>query len=170
MNFQFYLEKLKGSEPFKKFTKENPDSYLCSGFFVSDKSDNKNPDNKIHLDFYTLKEKKVFSFDIKEEIKLIPLEKSNNVPEKISPSCEFDFEQMEKMISDEMEKKEVKSKIQKVIFSLQNLKGKDFLIGAIFISSLGILKVDIDISEKKITKFEKKSFMDMFKVMGKKKK
>jgi len=169
MNLQFYLEKLQSSEEFKKFAKENPDAYLCSGFFIIDKTNVKNPENKVHLDFYIPVSGKAFSFDVKKEIKLIPLEKYKNIPEKISPECEFNFEDMEKMILDEMDKKNIKTKIQKILFSLQNLKGKDFLIGAIFISSLGILKVDIDISEKKITKFEKKSLLDMFKVTSKKK-
>ena len=169
MNIKFYLEKLQSSETFKKFAKENPDPYLCSGFFVMDKANVKNPDNKVHLDFYIPVSGKVFSFDVKEEIKLIPLEKYKNIPNKISSGCEFDFEDMEKMILDEMEKKNIKTKIQKILFSLQNLRGKDFLMGAIFISSLGILKVDIDISEKKITKFEKKSLLNMFKFTSKKK-
>ena len=169
MNFQFYIEKLQSSEEFKKFVKENPNAYLSSGFFIIDKANIKNPGDKIHLDFYVPEDEKAFSFDVKEEIKLIPLEKSKNIPKKISPECEFDFENMEKLILEEIDKKNIKTKIQKIIFSLQNLKGKDFLIGAIFISSLGLLKVDIDISEKKITKFEKKSLLDMFRVTGKKK-
>jgi len=169
MNLQFYLEKLQSSEKFKKFAKENPDAYLCSGFFIIDKENIKNPDNKVHLDFYIPVSGKLFSFDVKEEVKLIPLEKPKNIPEKISLDCEFNFEDMEKMILDEISKKDIKTKIQKIIFSLQNLKGKDFLIGAIFISSLGLLKVDIDISGKKITKFEKKSLLDMFRVTNKKK-
>lgn len=169
MNLQFYLKKLQSSKEFKKFTKENPNAYLCSGFFIVDKTNVKNPGNKINLDFYSPKDKKTFSFDVKEEIKLIPLEKYKNIPSRISPECEFNFEDMEKMILDEIDKKNIKTKIQKIIFSLQNLKGKDFLIGAIFISSFGLLKVDIDISGKKITKFEKKSLLDMFRVTDKKK-
>ena len=169
MNIKFYLEKLRSSKEFKKFVKENPNAYLCSGFFIIDKENVKSPGNKVHLDFYVPKDGKAFSFDVKEEIKLIPLEKSKNIPKKISSECEFNFEDMEKMILDEMDKKNIKTKIQKIIFSLQNLKGKDFLIGAIFISSLGLLKVNIDISKKKITMFEKKSLLDMFRVTKKKK-
>ena len=52
MNFQFYIEKLHNSEDFKKFMKENLDAYLCSGFFIIDFENPKNPDNKSHLDFY----------------------------------------------------------------------------------------------------------------------
>lgn len=169
VNLQFYLEKLRSSEEFKKFSKENPNAYLCSGFFIVDKTNVKNPSNKANLDFYSPKDGKAFSFDVKEKIKLTPLEKYKNIPKKISPECEFNFEDMEKMILDEIDKKNIKTKIQKLIFSLQNLRGKDFLIGAIFISSLGLLKVDIDISKKKITKFEKKSLLDMFRVTSKKK-
>ena len=82
MNLKFYLEKLHSSEKFKKFTKENPNAYMCSGFFIIDKAV-KNPDNKAHLDFCTPDEK-MFSFDVKEEINLIPLEKYKNTLEKIS--------------------------------------------------------------------------------------
>ena len=169
MNLKFYLEKLQSSEEFKKFAKKNPNAYLCSGFFIMDKEKGKNPNNKVHLDFCDPENEKVFSFDVKEEIKLIPLEKPKNIPKKISSDCEFDFEDMEKLILEEIDKKNIKTKIQKIIFSLQNLRGKDFLMGAIFISSLGLLKVDIDISRKKITKFEKKSLLDMFRVTNKKK-
>ena len=169
MNLQFYLEKLQSSDEFKKFAKENPKAYLCSGFFITDKTNIKNPDNKVHLDFCVPNKKKAVSFDVKEKIKLIPLERHKNILDKISSGCEFNFEDMEKMVLDEMDKKNIKNKVQKIIFSLQNLNGKDFLIGAIFISSLGILKVEIDISKKKIAKFEKKSLLDMFRGTGKKK-
>jgi len=69
MNLQFYLEKLQSSKEFKKFSKENPNAYLCSGFFIVDKANVKNPDNKVHLDFYIPAGGKVFSFDVKEEQK-----------------------------------------------------------------------------------------------------
>ncbi|MCH9031304.1 MAG: ribonuclease E/G, partial [candidate division Zixibacteria bacterium] len=65
--------------------------------------------------------------------------------------------EIEKMLEDEMKKQEINSKIQKIILSLQNLRGKPFLIGTIFISMFGLLNVQIDLSEMKITEFEKKS-------------
>jgi len=167
MNLQFYLEQLQSSDEFKKFVKKYPDCFFCSAFFVIDKENPKNQEDKAHLDFYSPKSKKGFSFDLKEGIKIIPLENFNKVPNKISEDCEFDFVETEKIILEEMEKNKVKSKIQRIIFSLQNVDGKDTLIVAVFISMLGILKIDIDLSKKKVIKFEKKSFMDMFKVMGK---
>ena len=50
-----------------------------------------------------------------------------------------------------------------------NLDGKDFLVGTIFISALGMIKIHIDISKREITHFEKKSFFNMIKVIKKKK-
>jgi hypothetical protein len=39
------------------------------------------------------------------------------------------------------------------------LNNKDFLIGTVFILSLGMIKINIDISEMKITSFEKNLFL-----------
>ncbi len=47
------------------------------------------------------------------------------------------------------------------------MDGKNFLIGTIFISGMGILKITIDLDEMKITNFERKSFMDMMKIIRK---
>ena len=163
MNIQFYMEKLSLSEEFKKFMKENKDAYLCSGFFVIDK-DTKNPDNKQHFDYYVPSSKKIFSFQLEDEIKIVPIDTLNKeVPEKISKH-EFDFDEIEKIIEEEMEKQNVKSKIQKIILSLQNIKGRDYLICTVFISMLGILKVKINLSTEEVTEFEKKSFFDIMKV------
>ncbi len=157
MNLQFYLEKLYASEEFKGFTKENPDAFLCSGFFVIDKSGN---DNKVHFDFYV--GGKMFSFQLEDSIKLVPIEMINKeVPEKLLSDCDFDFEDIEKMIVEKMAEQEVKSKIQKILLSLQKVEGKIFLVGTVFISGLGMLKINIDLSEKKIVLFEKKSILDI---------
>ncbi len=123
----------------------------------------------------------------------IPVEQIGDNPkegqvvlEKISDNIDFDFEEIEKMIVDKMKEQEIKSKIQKILLSLQKintLKGtpnraqepakqaskKDFLVGTIFISGLGMIKIKIDLEEKNIVEFEKKSFFDMMKIVRKKK-
>ena len=38
------------------------------------------------------------------------------------------------------------------------MKGQNFLIGTIFVSGMGILKVTIDLDKKQIIDFEKKSY------------
>lgn len=163
MNLQFYLEKLHNSYEFEKFMKENPKAYLCSGFIVIDKE---GKDNKQHFDFFVSKEKKIFSFQLEEDYKKVEVERiDDKTPEEISPDCDFDY--IEKLITGEMFEKKINNKIQKILLSLQKLNGKDFLVGTVFISGLGILKVNIDIAEKKIIDFEKKSFFDMMKIVKK---
>ena len=167
MNFQFYIEKLHDSDSFKKFIKENPDAFLCSCFFVIDLEGNQ---EKQHFDFFIPKDKKVFSFQLEKLCELVPVEvfddKSLN---KISFDHDFEFKNIEDLIVSKMRQAGIKNKIQKMLFSLQNKNGKDFLIGTVFISMMGMLKVIIDLDSMRITEFEKKSFLDIMKVSRKKK-
>jgi len=168
MNSQFLFEKLENSDEYKNFIKKNPNAYLCSGFFIID-LENKTG-NKYHLDFFIPENKKTFCFELENGIKLVPLERNDEqiVMDKISLDNKIDFEKVKSKIMAEMELKKIKNKIQKMIFSLQNKEGKDFLIGTIFISGLGLLKVNVDLIGNIITEFEKKSFFDMMKIIRKK--
>lgn len=184
MNFQFYLEKLYASEDFQKFIEGNKDAYLCSCFFVIDKE---KKDNKQHFDYFLPTDKKMFSFKIESGCERVPVELfDKNIPTKISDNHNFSFEEIEKLILEKMEEEGVKSKIQNILLSLQNVEctpplaypdkfstkistgGKDILLGTIFISAMGMIKVKIDLNKMKITEFEKKSFLDMFNVIKKK--
>ena len=168
MNSQFLLEKLKNSSEYKEFIKENENAYLCSGFFVID-MENKETGNQYHFDFFVPESKKTFSFELETGIKIVPLERiDDKFLEKISLKENFDFDEIEKIISREMEFKKINNKIQKMIFSLQNIKGKDLLLGTIFVSGFGMIKANIDLKDKRIVDFEKKSFFDMLNIMRKK--
>tara|TARA_Y100000310_G_scaffold27990_1_gene26614 strand:+ start:7190 stop:7696 length:507 start_codon:yes stop_codon:yes gene_type:complete len=167
MNLKFYSEKLSSLEEFKNFMKENPNAYFCSGFFVIDK-DIKNSDNKIHFDYYIPNSKKMFSFQLENGIKIVALEKiDEKIPEKISGEYGFEFEEIEKIIEERMKKENLKNKIQKIMLSLQKIDGKNCIIATVFISMLGMLKVNISLPNKEITNFEKKSFFDIMKVSKK---
>jgi len=155
------------SDVFKGFMKENPKAYLCSGFFTIDKE---GKDNQRHLDFYIPNKGEMFSFKFEKagQVEKIPVEMINkNAPEIIKMDLGFDFyfSEIEKMILDEMEAQSVKNKIQKIIFSLQSHEGKNLLVCTVFVSMLGLLKVNIDLEGKQrkpeITLFEKKNFFDM---------
>lgn len=169
MNFQFYLEKLFASEEFEKFKKENPKAFLCSGFFSIDKQ---GQDNKQHLDFFIPSEKKFFSFRLEQNpIELLPVEniaeQEIQTPEKILDNYDFDFNEIEKLILEKMQQEKINKEIQKLIFSLQKKDKKDFLIGTVFISGLGMIKILINLQDKIIKEFEKKSFFDMIRVVKK---
>ena len=165
MNLQFYLEKLFASDEFKKFKKENKDAYLCSGFFSIDRQ---GKDNQQHLDFYIPSNKKMFSFQLEKGLEIVSLENyDERIPEKLKENFDFDFDEIENTIINKMKDENVNKQIQKLLLSLQSMEEKNFVIGTIFISGMGILKVTIDLTENKITNFEKKSFFDMFKVIKK---
>ncbi len=166
MNFQFYFEKLMDSEDFKKFVKENKDAFLCSAFFAVDK---KGSDNKQNIDYYVPGLDKMFSFKINNGVELVPVEdygKGFN-PEKIPDNTDFDFNYIETLIEGEMFEKKIKNKIEKLLLSLQAKDKKVYVLGTIFISGLGLLKVKIDLNEKKVVDFEKMSFFDMVKIVKK---
>lgn len=165
MNSQFLLEKLKNSKEYKEFIKENKDAYLCSGFFVIDMENNGN--SQYHFDFYVPESGKTFSFELEGGVKLIPLERDEQVLEEVSMKNHFDFDKIREKILTEMELKKINNKMQKMLFSLQKVKGKNMLLGTIFISNLGLLKVNMDIDSNQITDFEKKSLFDMMKMVKK---
>ena len=165
MDSQFLLEKLKNSQEYKEFIKENKDAYLCSGFFVIDMESNGN--SQYHFDFYVPESGKTFSFELEGGVKLIPLERDEQVLEEVSMKNHFDFDKIREKILTEMELKKINNKMQKMLFSLQKVKGKDMLLGTIFISNLGLLRVNVDIDSNQITDFEKKSLFDMMKMVRK---
>ncbi len=163
MNIQFYIEKLQCFGEYKKFVKENPKAFPCSAFFVFDKS---GKNDKQHFDFYNPEEKKIISFQL-ENRQLSPADSFDVVPEKIDFDVNFDFKDLEKAVEEKMKAEGIKNKIQKYLLSFQKKNGRDFLIGTVFISMLGMLKVCYDIKKKDLLEFEKKSFFDIMKVKKK---
>jgi len=113
---------------------------------------------------------KIFSFQLEDGIKFVPVEEfGGKVPEKVSKDCDFNFDYIEKLIAGEMFEKKIKNKVQKILLSLQSKDGKDFLIGTVFVSSMGLIKIKIDLSEMKVIDFEKKNFLDMVNIFKKNK-
>lgn len=165
MNFQFYIEKLENSEEFKKFKQENTKAHLCSGFFVRDKEGGS---DDVHIDFYNPEDNKIMSFQLHDEVKGVPIDKKDEFSlEELDMKMDFDFNEIEKMIDEKMVDNNVKNKIQKILLSLQRVKGVNYLIGTIFITGLGMIKIKIDLDKKEFLEFEKKSFLDMMKIIKK---
>ena len=168
MNFQFYVEKLKNSISFKEFMQENKDAFPASGFFIMEFSDSKHPDNKQHFDYYIPSKNKMFSFKLEDNCAMVPVEIVDNTAfNPISLNHGFDFNEVANIVAREMQKRDIKNKIQKILLSLQNKNGKDYLVGTVFISNFGLLKINIDLKDMSVIHFEKKSFFDMLKITGK---
>ena len=165
MDMQFYIEKLKSSKEFQEFKKENKEAYFCSGFFSTDKQKN---NTEVHLDYYIPLKNKIFSFKLGEKIEKNPVEMfDKRIPEKIPENTNANLEEIEKIIKEKFQEEKINKKIQKILLSLQNLDSKTYLIGTIFTSNLGIVKIKINLPEKEIIEFEKKSFLDMVNVLRK---
>ena len=148
--------------------KENKDAYFCSGLFTIDKEKN---ENEVHFDFYVPSSKKMFSFSLNGEIELKELKiYDERIPEEIHTDFDIDLEDFIKTITKKMENEGVKNSTKKFLFSFQVLEGKAFLLATIFLSNLGLLKVNISIPKGEIVSFEKKSLGDIFKVFKKNKK
>lgn len=171
MNFQFYLEKLYSSPEFEKFKNENPKAYPCSAFFVIDLENKKLPDNRQHFDFCIPGQNKIFSFMLEKICEMVPIDNADGrelTPIKVNYT--FNMKDVEKLIVDEMVKRDITNHVQKILLSLQNIKGKDYFVGTVFISALGMVKIKIDIDGMKFLDFEKKSFLDVINVFKKDKK
>lgn len=165
MNLQSYFKKLQENKNFNDFMRENPQAYLCSGFFTIDKEGN---DNRQHLDFFIPGKNKIFSFQI-EDGKMMPLEMyDKNIPEEISLDFDVDFNEVENKINEKIRNQKIESRVQKIILALQKIGGKRILSGTVFLSMFGLLKVNIDARSNEITDFEKKSLFDMINIFKKK--
>ncbi len=165
MNFQFYLEKLYDSKNFKEFIKENKNAYPCSGFFVIDLEKNQ---NQQHFDYFVPSINKIFSFKIENNCEKVQIENQENYKtQKLSMNYTFDLNDIKDMIAKKMQEEKINSKIQKILLSLQKVRKKELLVGTVFISNLGMIKVTINIIENKIIEFQKKSFLDMFRIIKK---
>ncbi len=166
MDLRFYLEKLHSSDEYQDFMLENPDAYLCSGFFVMDFE---KANHQRHLDFYAPALKKVFSFKMENGIERVPIDTfDETAPRKLSVDYDFNLDEIESLIRERMEQEKVRSRIQKVLLSLQNFENKDLLTATVFVSGLGMLKINLDPVSKKILDFDRKSFFDMLKIVRKK--
>lgn len=163
MNLQFYFEKLKDSSSYREFIEKNKDAYIGSCFLVIDIENSSL--NKQHFDYYLPKEKKIFSFQCEQACNLVPVERvDEKIPEKLNLDFDIDFQKVEEMIVSKMDQEGIKNKIEKMLFSLQSNEGVVSLIGTVFISGLGLIKVLLDVKSMKLIEFEKKSFFNMLKV------
>ncbi len=166
MNFKYFLRRLQESSDYRKFIQENPESYPCSGFFTIDKEGN---DNKQHIDFFSPGKEKITSFQMEQEGKMTTIDVlDKKIPTKLNLDYDIDFDEVENLIYNKMREHGINNRVQKFILSLQNLEGKDYLMGTVFISLFGLIKINIEAKTKRIADFEKKSFFDLVNVFKKK--
>ena len=98
---------------------------------------------------------------LEKNCELVPIENISKANlTKITLNYNFDLDGIKKKIEEEMNKKNLNKKIEKILLSLQNFENKDYLLGTIFISGMGIIKVRMTLPDLNIEEFEKKTMKD----------
>ncbi|MBN1252282.1 MAG: hypothetical protein JXL97_08440 [Bacteroidales bacterium] len=167
MKFQFYYEKLLASDKYLSFKKEHPKAYPCSGFFALD-LENLGKNNQVHFDFWLPDVEKMYSFKVSGPVEFVNVENfDKRAFEKLSMNYTFDLEEVMKVIQSKMDDEKIKGKMKKLLFSLQKMNGVDYLLATVFLDNMAMLKATYDIADKRITDIEKKSFLDIFKIIKK---
>jgi len=112
---------------------------------------------------------RIISFQLENNCNKTELENfEDKIPAQIFDDYNFEFDKVEKLVLDKMQEKEINKELQKILVSLQNIEGVDFLVGTIFTSGFGMSNFKIDLREMIVTDFEQKSFFDVMKIMRKK--
>jgi hypothetical protein len=145
MKVKELLTELKEKESYKKFKKENPETFFCSAMFVLGDAD------KIDLNFFIPKQNKISSFSM-------PFTSITNHQEEIKDQTEIkdlNFKIDTDNLKQTTEEKTGK-KFTKIIAVLQ--KGNWNLT---CLSSLDMNRMNIDAYTGKIEKKEEGSLMDM---------
>jgi hypothetical protein len=161
MKIQPYIEKLNGSQAYKKFKEKHNDAFLVAGFFVIDLESKQN----IHqIDFYIPSQKKIAAFTLDEGINLQVLDMmGNSKPEQLDIQTNIDLDAIEGILEDEMKNRKMTEDIKKIIAVIQNVKGKKIWNLNCVLSGMEILKAHVEDESKSVLKMEKISFTDLVK-------
>ncbi len=178
MNFQFYTEKAESSPEYEKFKKENPDAYLCAGFFVLVFSENEK--DMHHLDYYLPKKHKIASFDVENmQVKISEIKKIGQIQQKAdnkerdkkqdnpqeikNEEVKVDLSALKGIVEDEMKNHTITDKLSKIIAILQKQDNKLVWNLNCITLGFGIIKVHVADEDSSILKFEKANLMDFVK-------
>ena len=163
MKLEHYLKRVEESSEYQSFIQENPEAYLCAGFFVLDFEDGK---NIYQIDYYLPHSKKIATFTLDKgvSIKLSePLKGKfkNKKLEKLRGEIKTDLEALQGIVQDEMKNRNITQELKKIIAVLQNQEEKNIWILNCITAGLGILKVHIDDDTSSILEFEKANLFDL---------
>ncbi|MCX6749622.1 MAG: hypothetical protein NTW17_02660 [Candidatus Pacearchaeota archaeon] len=170
MKVSHYIKRVKESDEFKKFKKEDPKAYLCSLFFIRDFTEKK---NETQVDFYSTKKKCIVSFKVDGKVERTINKKAETmthkkfIPKQLNEKIKLDIDEMKDTLTDEMHNREMTYEIEKVLSFLNMVEGKPVWNCTGFLKGLGILQAHVDDETNSILFMEKKSFFDLIKFTGK---
>jgi len=156
MKLLFLIEKLESSELFQDYKKQNPNSYLCAGFFMLDFK----ADSQYQLD-YSDEQGNITTFYLSNGIQAKPAETIGKaIPKKLDENIRIDIDNIEELAKKEAEK--LGLKLSKIIALLQNIEGKT-IFSLNCMAGLKVLKIKIDAISGEILNSELLNLFDFAK-------
>ena len=159
-----YVQKLESSQIYKKFRKENEESFVVAGFFVLDYETGTN----IHqIDYYVPSKKQVaaFNLDGEVEVRLLDMMSKEKVPQKLDIKTKVDLDALRGILEDEMKNRNITETIKKCVAVIQMVDGKKLWVLSCVLSGMEILKAHVDDESRTVLKMEKASMLDYIKKM-----
>jgi len=166
---QQLFARLEKSEVFKSFKAQNPDAFLCAGFFILNI---KQGINQYALDYRN--DKQIFTFDFpNNENANITLKTDDLLPspkplEKINLDVQIDIEEIQGIIEQGLKDNNIKNQLEEVVAVLQNLDGQIVWNLTCMLEGITIVNAIIHSETGAILKFAKKNLLDFVKKPGEK--
>ena len=164
MKIQPYVQKLESSQIYKKFRKDNSESFLVAGFFILDYESGV---NMHQIDYYVPSKKQVaaFNLDGEVEVRLLDMMSKEKVPEKLDLKTKVDLDALKGILEDEMKNRNITETIKKCIAVIQVVDGKKLWVLNCVLSGMEILKAHVYDNSRTVLKMERASMMDYIKKM-----
>ena len=170
MKATHYIKKVKESEPFKEFIKEDPKAYLCSVFFVRDFSENH---NETQVDFYSPTKKAMVSFKVDKKVERIPINKKAEtithkkfVPKTLNENTKMDVDELKGILLAEMHNRGMTYEIDKILVFLNIADDETVWNCTAFLKGLGLLQSHVEDESGTVLFMEKKSLFDLVRFTG----
>ncbi len=165
MKCAVYIKKVKDSQEFKDFMKEDPKAFLCSLFFTRDFTDKR---AETQVDFYSPKKKMIISFKVDGKVERAPLAKKAEtlthkkfVPKPLVETIKMDVDEIEPTIVDEMHNRGMTYQIEKVLAFVNITDGEVIWNCTAFLKGLGLILAHIEDKSNTVLFMDKKSFFDL---------
>lgn len=156
--------RLEKSEVYKSFKAQNPDAFLCAGFFILNFK--KGADQQA-FDFRN--DKQLFTFDFPENpeasitLKVDDLLPSPKPLNKISHDVQIDIEDLQVIVEKALLDNNIKNKLEEIIAVLQNSEGQIVWNLTCMCEGLTIINALVHSETGGVLKFEKKNLLDFIK-------
>lgn len=156
--------KLEKSNEFKKFKSENPDAFLCAGFFILSFKENR---FEYSLDYRN--DKQIFTFKIPENPESSIIVESQDLLaspkplEKINLDVQLDLEDIKEIVEKALLDNNIKGKLEEFMAVLQNLDNQIVWNLTVMCEGFTIINMIINSETAGIIKFEKKNLLDFVK-------